>query len=312
MNKYPLSMIFAVTLTLVSCNNDNESAITDNGPVVAQVNASIEGTMTRVAGTDWATGDCIGISTVTDGLTQYENIPYRYTGTKFVSTDNAIYYQDAQEQVIFNAYYPFDGPASIIPASIEATTTADYQTAENQPKIDFLFAVGATASKAEPTVNFTGEHAFRHRMSQITLTFIEGTDMSFPGSLSGYKLKNLRLSGKFKPSDGTTQTKEETTDLGITLSNVETEYVESKNQDQYTASPVILFPQDMGGKIGIEVTVDGQTYKATLTIPESKSALEAGNNYTWPVTVSKTGMSVGQAEIKDWKPVQGEGTTAMM
>lgn len=306
-------MIFAAVLALAACTNDNEPATPDNGPVAAQVNASIEGTMTRASGTQWATDDCIGISTVTDGLTQYENIPYRYTGTKFVSMDYAIYYQDAQEQVKFNAYYPFGGTAGfIIPTSIEATTSADYQTAENQHKIDFLFAEGAIASWANPTVNFTGEHAFRHRMSQITLTFIEGTDMSFSGSLSGYKLKNLRLSGEFKPSDGTTQTKEGTTDLGITLSNVETEYVESKNQDQYTASPVILFPQDMSGEIGLEVTVDGQTYSATLTIPNGKKALEAGNNYTWPVTVSKTRMSVGQAEIEDWTPVPGDGITATM
>ena len=311
MNKYPLSMIFAAALAFAACTNDNEPDTPDNGPVAAQVNASIEGTMTRASGTQWATDDCIGISTVTDGLTQYENVPYRYNGIVFSPADDAIYYQDAQEQVEFKAYYPFGGTAFfIIPTSIEATTSADYQTAEKQPEIDFLFAEGAIASKANPTVNFTGDHAFRHCMSQITLTFIEGSDMSFRGSLTGYTLKGLKLSGEFKPSDGTTQTKEEATDLGITLSDVETENVNGENQ--YTVSPVILFPQDMGGKIELEVTVDRQTYKATLTIPGSKSALEAGNNYTWPVTVSKTGMSVGQAEIKVWKPVQGEGTTATM
>lgn len=303
-------MIFAASLALAACSNDNEPATPDDGPVAAQVNASIEGTMTRASGTEWETDDRIGISTVGNTLTRYENIPYRYDGTKFSPADDAIYYQDAQEQVTFNAYYPFDGTAGFIPTSIEATTSADYQTAEKQPGIDFLFANGAIASKANPTVNFTGDNAFRHCMSQITLTFIEGSDMSFPSSLSGYTLKGLKLSGAFNPSNGTTQTKEGTADLGITLSNVETENVNDKNQ--YTSSPVILFPQEMDGKIGLEVTVDGQTYSATLTIPNGKKALEAGNNYTWPVTVSKTRMSVGQAEIEDWKPVQGEGTTATM
>lgn len=310
MNKFHLPIIFAAVLALAACTNDNEPATPDDGPVAARVNASIEGTTTRASGTEWAVNDRIGISTVSDGLTRYENIPYRYNGTVFSPADDAIYYQDAQEQVTFNAYYPFDGSAGFIPTSIEATTFADYQTAEKQPGIDFLFAAGATAKKSDPTVNFTGDNAFRHCMSQITLTFIEGSDMNFPGSLTSYTLKGLQLSGAFNPSDGTTQTKEGTTDLGITLSDVETESVNGKNQ--YTAPPVILFPQDMGGEIELEATVDGQIYKATLIIPESKSALEAGNNYTWPVTVSKTGMSVGQAEIKDWKPVQGEGTTATM
>lgn len=310
MNKYHLSVIFAATLALAACTNDNEPTAPDNGPMAAQVNASIEGTTTRASGTEWAVGDQIGISSVSSGLTQYENIPYRYDGSEFSPTDVAIYYQEAQEQVTFNAYYPFDGSTGTMPASIPATTTADDQTAEKQPKIDFLFANGAMGSKANPTVNFTGNNAFHHCMSQITLTFIEGSDMNFPGSLSGYKLKGLKLSGEFNSSNGTTQTKGEMADLDIELSDVETENVDNKNQ--YTASPVILYPQDMNGTIGIEVTVDGETYSATLTIPGNKKALEAGNNYTWPVTVSKTGMSVGQAEIWDWTPVQGDGTTATM
>lgn len=307
MNKFHLPIIFVAALALAACSNDNEPATPDDGPVAARVNASIERTMTRAAGTDWATGDRIGISTVGNTLTQYENIPYQYDGTVFSPADEAIYYQDAQEQVTFNAYYPFDGTPSIIPALIDATTSADYQTAEKQPEIDFLFAKGATGSKAHPTVNFTGDHAFRHCMSQITLTFIEGSDMSFSGFLTSYTLKGLKLFGTFNPKTGIAKPIENAPakDLGITLSDV------TVNERTYTASPVILFPQDMEGKIGIEVTVEGQTYKATLTIPGGK-ALEAGNNYTWPVTVSKTGMSVGRAEIKDWTPVQGDGTTAMM
>ena len=302
-------MIFAAALALTACTDNNEPATPDDGPVAAQVNASIEGTTTRASGTKWAEDDCIGISAVSDGLTRYENIPYRYGDTKFSPADDAIYYQDAQEQVIFNAYYPFDGSAGIIPTSIEATTSADYQTAEKQPGIDFLFANGAIASKANPTVNFAGDNAFRHCMSQITLTFIEGTNMSFPGSLTAYTLKGLKLSGAFNPQTGIAQPKGEAPaeDLDITLSNVTV-----NDKRTYTAPPVILFPQEMSGTIGIEVIVDGQTYSATLFIPKDKTALEAGNNYTWPVTVSKTGMSVGQAEIEDWTSVQGDGTTATM
>lgn len=309
MNKYHLSVIFAATLALAACTNDNDPAMPDNGPVAAQVNASIEGTLTRAGGTAWAEDDCIGISTVGSGLTQYENIPYRYDGSVFSYTDVAIYFQDAQETVTFNAYYPFGGTAGSMPAAIDATTSAADQTADKQPKIDFLFANGATGSKADPTVDFIGDHAFRHCMSQITLTFIEGTDMSFDGnSLSSYTLKGVKLSGTFDPATGTAQPKgdAQAEGLDVELTDVTVESA------QYTAPSVILFPQEMGGQIGLEVTVNGQTYKAKLTIPDSKQALEAGNNYTWPVTVSKTGMSVGQAEIVGWKPVQGDGTTATM
>ena len=62
--------------------------------------------------------------------------------------------------------------------------------------------------------------------------------------------------------------------------------------------------------IPITVTVGGQDYKATLNVKDGK--LQSGNNYTWKITVSKTDMSVGKAEIKDWETVDNGGTTATM
>lgn len=304
-----LKLFFAATaLMLAACTND-EVTTTPDGEVTIEVNAAISGINTRASGTSWTTDDCIGISTASDGHTQYENIPYKYNGTKFSPAENAIYFQDAQEEVTFNAYYPFSGTTATLPTTIEAATTADYQTAEKQPGIDFLFAKGATASRAEPAVSFTGDNAFHHCMSQITLTFIEGANMSFTtGSLTGYTLKGLKLSGTFNPEDGTAQPTATAAAerLSIAMSDV------VATEMKYTALPVILFPQDMNGTIGIEVTVDGQTYQAKLIIPNGENALKAGNNYTWPVTVSKTGVSVGQAEIKDWTTVTGSGATATM
>ena len=58
------------------------------------------------------------------------------------------------------------------------------------------------------------------------------------------------------------------------------------------------------------VTVGGQDYTGTLSVKDGK--LQSGNNYTWEITVSKTDMSVGDAEIKDWKPVDNGGATATM
>lgn len=307
--KQKLILAALLAVSLAACTNGNEPATPEDDPVAAQVNAAISGINTRTSGTSWTTDDCIGISTASNGYTQYENIPYKYNGTKFSPTEGAIYFQDAQEEVTFNAYYPFDGTPYSMPATIEAATTADFQTAEKQPRIDFLFAKGATASKAEPAVNFTGENAFHHCMSQITLTFIEGANMSFTaGSLTGYTLKGLKLSGTFNLEDGTAQPT--ATAAAEKLSIATSDVVATEMR--YTAPPVILFPQDMNGTIGIEVTVNGQTYHATLVIPNGEKALKAGNNYTWPVTVSKTGVSVGQAEIKDWTPVTGSDATATM
>ena len=204
----------------------------------------------------------------------------------------------------FHAYYPFvPTPGTAAAPLTGVSTDATNQTAENQPLIDFLYASGATASKDAPTVSFTGDHAFTHRMSQVTLTFIEGDDMDLDGAW-GYTLGGLKLQGTFNPQDGTATADDvEAKPLVLSLSEVETANA------RYTASSLILFPQD-AASIALTVTLSGQPYTATLTVKDGK--LQPGNNYTWDVTVSKTGLVVGDAEIEDWNDVNGGGTTATM
>lgn len=295
----PYILLAATALMLAACTND-EVTTTPDGKVALKVNAAISGTNTRASGTDWADGDRIGI---TGG--NYTNSPYAYGSGKFAATGQDIYFEDSNP-VTFSAYYPYAEGGG----TVTATTDVDMQAAANQPKIDFLYASGATASKDNPVVNFTGEHAFRHRMSQITLELTEGADMDFDnGMLTGYTLGGLKTQGSFNTQDGTAAADDnaQAADLNLTLIGVTT------TEGKYTASPVIVFPQS-ATRIDLAVTVDGQSYRARLTVPEynSASGLQPGVNYLFPVTVSKTGLTVGSAEIKDWVTVTGDGNTALM
>lgn len=296
-------LLAATALTLAACTND-ETATLDS-PVALKVNASIGTVDTRAAGTQWADNDQIGISTVDGTATSYANVCYEWDGSSFTTpADNAIFFQ-SPETVTFHAYYPFTGTPGMASAPLTGVSTdATNQTAENQPLIDFLYASGATASKDKPTVSFTGEHAFTHRMSQITLTFIEGSDMDFGGSFS-YTLGDLKLQGTFSPQTGIATADDDAAaaPLTINLSEVQT------TSGSYIAPSLILFPQEVTS-IPITVTVGGQDYKATLNVKDGK--LQSGNNYTWEITVSKTDISVGKAEIKNWETVDNGGTTATM
>ena len=297
-------LLAATALTLAACTNDEVNTATD-GPVALKVNASIGTVDTRAVGTQWTTGDQIGISTVDGTATSYANVCYEWDGSSFTTpADNAIFFQ-SPETVTFHAYYPFTGTPGMTSAPLTGVSTdATNQTAENQPLIDFLYASGATASKDKPTVSFTGEHAFTHRMSQITLTFIEGSDMDFGGSIS-YTLGSLRMDGTFNPLDGTATADDDATATSLTVNLSEVQ----PTSGSYIAPSLILFPQEVAG-IPITVTVDGQDYKATLNVKEGK--LQSGNNYTWDITVSKTDMSVSDAEIKNWETVDNGGATATM
>ena len=302
-----------LALSLAACTDGNDPMTPADGEVAVRIMADINNVATRASGDAWTADDRIGISTVPGTKTSYANIPYIWNGTEFGPESTVIYFQ-SQEEVTFNAYYPFAGTVGA-PAGIIAKTT-DANAQKDLPAIDFLFAEGAKADKTNPMVEFTDksknngeDNSFHHRMSMIAIKFTEGDDIAFAGGkLQSYTLKGLVLEGTFNTETGEAKTTdgEQAADLTISIENP------TVDNGVYTAAPVILFPQDMNGAIGIEVTVDEQTYKATLVIPNGKKALEAGNNYTWPITVSKTGMSVGHAEIKDWITVQGDDVTATM
>ncbi len=298
-------------LAVAACSKDGGSSVPEDKAVAAKVTADIGGVQSRAAGSSWAQDDAIGISTVSGTKTEYANIPYKYDGSGFKPDGTVIYFQ-SEEEVTFSAYYPFSGAAGTSAGTVTATTLASDQTASAQPAIDFLYASGAKADKANPTISFTdksgsggADNSFSHRMSQITLKFIEGDDMLFTGKLTSYTLKGLRLGGAFNTVTGLAAADASLSggELTMALSGV------SSDAGVYTAAPLILFPQTVSeGKIALEVTVDGEVYKTSLAI----AALEAGNNYIFPVTVRKTGLSAGQAELKGWTDIVGDSADATM
>lgn len=293
-------------LALAACNNDNEPAAPDSDRVPLSVHAAISGVSSRAADTSWADNDVIGISTVewTTGFTKYTNVPYQYDATtgKFTADESvAIYFQDT-ENVEFNAYYPYAAAGN----TVDVKTTADKQTPTTQPTIDCLYTTGASASKANPTVNFTGSYAFHHCMSRITLEFTEGSDIAFTNKLTQYTLSGLVLEGTFNTGTGQTgiDSNVSPADLAIELGTVT-----AATDGTYTAAPVILLPQ-AANNVSLSVKIDNQTYSATLIVPNN--TLLAGNSYTFPVTVNKTGLTVGSADITAWNEVTGDNTTATM
>ena len=208
-------------------------------------------------------------------------------------------YFHTTEDVVFRAYYPYDENGGTLIA------TTDGEAQKNQPKIDFLYATGATANTRRPEVNFTDDTdtgdkdcSFHHCMSQITLTFEAGDGVDFSQvKPEGYELGTVKLTGTFNTADGTAAADEE--EKSGTL--------EMNLADGTLTSSVILFPQTVTA-LPLFVKYNGERYKATLNIPEG--ALKAGNNYTWTVTVSNRGLSIGTAGISPWNPVFGDNVDA--
>ena len=284
----------ALALALAACTNDDENLNDDS--VAAVINAEIsDAVATRASGTAWAERDEIGISESRFG---YTNVPYRWESGKFTPTGTIIFFQD-DDPTTFSAYYPYDADGGTLTATTDATAQ------QNQPAMDFLYATGATASTHNPEVNFTDDTdaggtdcSFHHCMSQITLTFKEGSGVDFSTiQPTGYTLSGLMLTGSFDTTTGTAETDDATAaqDLDMTLTN------------GALTSSVILFPQTKAS-IGLSVYYNSQPYTATLTVPDG--ALKAGNNYTYTVTVRNKDLSISSATISDWNPVNGGNVNA--
>lgn len=296
----------AAAVVFAACSNENDSV--NDGPVAAQINAEIDGMTTRASGTEWAVGDAIGVtetSTTGKGKTRGSNVKYNRITNDWKADGEPIYFEDL-ENVSFRAYYPFQGTSGTSAGEISNITT---ENQSEQSKFDFMFASGATASKGSPKVNFTGNYKFRHRMSQLTLTFKAGSGVTLPSKLTGYKVKGLVMSGTFNTETGIAEATAEGTTADLSLSLNVTE-----NVTEYKADPVILYPQAPASEdFKIEVTVDGVTYNATLKLPDgTQKQFKAGVNLTYDVTINKTGLSVGTADIADWVTQAGGSGTAEM
>lgn len=275
----------ALALTLAACNNDNENL--NDGPVAAQFIADITpATRVNSEGTDWTDGDRIGVTGA--GFT---NVPYKRENGKFVTDGSTIYFQDTETHT-FNAYYPYQAEGGTVTVS----TAADKQGAD----IDFLFASGATGDTHNPTVSFTGDHAFHHCMSLIKFTFKAGDGVDFSQEKpASYTLSGLKHEGTFDTTTGTTAvTAENESPITIQL-------------DGATTSQLIILPQEVTTSPGLSVAYNDETYTTTLPQP-STGKFDTGYAYTYTITLNNQSITVESPEITPWKAGDSNDASATL
>lgn len=290
-----LFILGAAALAFASCSNEEETMVT-GGPVAAQVTAGIRSIQTRASGIAWDANDKIGI-TAKGGKTDYTNVEYTISDKEagsFTSV-NPIYFQDLEE-VTFTAYYPYNKNGG----TLSLSTAAYYTSKKAQSKIDFMFASGAKADRTNPNVQFVDKSGiggtdarFRHCMSRIVLKFVQGDDTDLR-DMTAFKIKPLKFNGTFDTATGEAKaTGDSASELGI---NGISPYF----GDTYETS-FILFPQTVADdELNLELTLGGQKYKATLSIPSGGTGLASGMSYVYTIKVNKTAINVSNAEIAPW------------
>lgn len=303
MKQFTSTRLFAVTSVVAAmlaagCSEESD-APSGNASNAAIVTASIGKTdnvvSSRAANTVWDVDDCIGISTSSvNGKTNYVNIRYKTDGSVFspvpgaAGEDNTIYFQD-KSPTTFTAYYPYEGANGTKPGSdgiiMKNLTVAD-QSPENLPAIDYLWAQ-QTAQSSDPKVDFR----FSHRMSRLILNFKAGAGTALPNGLT-YTLTQLATEGTFDTSTGEAK-------ATSTVSNLEN--LPTSTIGRRITGIAILWPQAVSS-MRLQLKLGDTTFGAALTFPAGTAgeALAPSTSYTFNVTVERTGITVGQADIDDW------------
>ena len=303
MKQFTPTRLFAVTSVVAAmlaagCSEENNEP-SGNASNAAIVTASIGKTdnvvSSRAANTVWDVDDCIGISTSSvNGKTNYVNIRYKTNGSVFspvpgaAGEDNTIYFQD-KSPTTFIAYYPYEGANGTKPGSdgiITKNLTVADQSPENLPAIDYLWAQ-QTAQSSNPKVDFR----FSHRMSRLILNFKAGAGTALPNGLT-YTLTQLATEGTFDTSTGEAKA----TGTVSKLENLPTSTIGRR-----ITGIAILWPQAVSS-MHLQLKLGDNTFGAALTFPAGTAgeALAPSTSYTFNVTVERTHITVGQADIDDW------------
>lgn len=304
MKKYIL--FAAAALALAACNNDNENL--NNGPVEARISAGVNTPETRAIDNKWEQ-DAIGVmvtsAPTSDMESLYKNVKYTTTAQSDAAANftapkgEGIFFQDADEEVTFAAYAPYQtSPANALPGADGVITgsTADQSTRDKQKAFDYIYASGATASRSNSTVQFQGDHAFAHKMTRLVIIVKTSAQDGFTAEqvTSGtYSLSGFNHSGQFNMTTGITQATGTTItdDWSLTDKSLKTEG--ETGQVTFTS---ILYPQTLGSALTFKAVIDGQTYTNNNLQP----TFETGKSSTITITVKKTGLVVSGCTVSDW------------
>lgn len=318
MKKY---FFFAATaLALAACSN-NEDENLGNGPVEARITAGVSTPETRANDNVWEQ-DAIGVMVTkapNSGMDKlYKNVKYTTTAnTASAATFTApegegIFFQDASETVTFAAYAPYQESAAnnLLPGTggVIEGSTEEQPDREKQKAFDYIYALGATASRINPTVEFKETTAFTHKMTRLIIVVKTSAQDGFTAQqvTSGtYSLSGLKHSGLFNVTTGEAKATGTATvdDWSLTTKSLKTE-----GETEQVTFTSILYPQTLQNALTFKAVIGGQTYTNNNIEPD----LAAGKSYTVTITAKKTGLVISGCTISGWGDENNSEGDAMM
>lgn len=209
---------------------------------------------------------------------------YKAAADGALTSTDPLYWQIATETKTVSAWYPYSGS---LPATFDVKKD---QSGTGYQESDFLYAKPAQLS-------FSGDKklTFKHLAAKVTVNLKKDkslTESAITNATVTF-LNQPLTSGNITPSNGAvaqqTAGGTEITPKGITPAT----------GGFLKTVQALLVPQQMKNQQFIKVVAEGNTYYYTPTA-DDVATLAAGNQYTYQITVKKTGLAVTLSENDEW------------
>ena len=276
-----LTYIFAATLFMVACNNEEISSLQDGKNLEVKFTSNLTDydsqVVSRVNGTSFEPNDQVAIWASSAGTAPFAGKKVLTAGEngQLSSTETFTYKDD--NEVSFSALYP----ASLCTGTEQSDITLTTQTDDNGCKTlqDLLYATGK-GSAEKPTVALS----FSHKGVKIDVAVKESDAINLTGAEVFVKAKS---GGVFSFAKSSITPKETTaTDIKIPLAVV----TDFANNNTYGST--IVAPQTLEGEcIGIKL----QSETETKYVSFPKIELKEGFRYCFHIDTRKN--DAGETEI---------------
>lgn len=229
---------------------------------------------TRAAGTTWASNDAIGIFMMQSGTALAANKQYSVsdisTGALNPELGHEMYYPMDDIPVDFIAYYPYEPGATLAtPINVKIGEQTD------QPSFDLLYSNNGTGSK---TTTAPVNLEFEHKLAKIVMNTTADANVGTAITGMVVKITGMNTKNTFDLTTGSLGATPDTP-LSITPQTL---------TDGSSYDAIIMPGSYAAGAVTVDFTVGGETFTWTLPTTEFKG----GNEYTYDVTLKRTGVEV--------------------
>ena len=298
------ALVCAALVSSCSTNDDIEGN-NDNGAVrftagIAEVATPAGSPVTKAAGTSWGSGDAIGVFMVGHGgTTQVIEANRQFTttgnGTFTAAAGHEIFFPQTGK-VDFIAYYPWKtGYPLGTPIDVEIATA---QTAINQPTFDLLWTKADNSGSGYDKVTNASDNValvFDHKLAKIVMNCTADGSIGSPLTGMTVTIRGMNTQNTFDISTGM---------LGAILGTAAN--ITPRTITDGSAYDAIIMPGTyLVDVVTVDFTVNGETFP--WEVPATTFA--SGNEYTYAITVTRTGVKF-TGTINPWAPVTGDPGTA--